>query len=802
MPERTPDWAEIEDLFFRALELPAGEFDTWIETAARGEAWLASEVRSLVKAHLDAEAEALGARRIGPYRLERLIGRGGMGEVWLASREDGQFEQRVALKLVRPGLGAELLLPRFRQERQLLARLNHPNITRLLDGGITGDGQPYLAMEYVEGEPILDFCERRRPDLRARLRLFRALCSAVEYAHQNLIVHRDIKPGNVLVTADGVPKLLDFGIAKLVESDRPASAPTLPLVTLRYASPEQFRGEPVTTASDVYSLGVLLFELLTGSLPYTLTGESAPEVIAAVTAQEPLRASYVKRSGVRCVPPGDLDAILAKALEKRPARRYSSVERFSSDIANYLEGWPVAARTLTSAYRIEKYIARHRVGVAAAGLVVLSLAAALVISLRSTQLARQQEKRAERVTQFLERTLASADPEQQGPTFGRGAETKLADLLPSASAQVNSAFAGDPAAQARLHRVLGNVYISLQQFPQAEAESKAALERLPALEDDPGEKAKVLFTAGRLDYLLSHREPEERELRQALETFERTPEARTDAAEHAAYLSQLATALADVGKKQEAGTYADRAVQLIDGQRSLPPVRAGMLHAQLALNYLKTGQLERARVVARASVEELSASPQSLKPAADMGMWLGIIERRLDHPSGALAALEQSAQTAVRALGPNHPLTVAPRIELAYQRALGGDSAGALQDLSGCLAQARANSSKEDLFHALYAMGYVLTLAGRAREGEPLLREALRTGAEFLSLKGPSMGQCDLELGECLERQGRFAEAQPLYQQAYDNAASYYGPASYDARLGEARLQRVRQTLALTLRIP
>src|SRR5665213_1224187 len=260
-------WSEIEGLFFEALQIPSDQRAQWITTVTGGREGVAREVITLVEAH-EASEVAAPQRRIGAYRLDRRIGRGGMGDVWLASRADGQFEQRVAIKLVRSGLGAELLLGRFQQERTFLARLNHPNIARLLDGGVSPDGRPYLVMEYVEGEPILDFCNQGNLDLRARVEMVRQLCAAVEYAHRNLIVHRDIKPGNVQVTADGSPRLLDFGVAKLIENEDLTAATSLPMLTPRYASPEQLRGEPVTTATDVYSLGVLLFELLTGSLPY------------------------------------------------------------------------------------------------------------------------------------------------------------------------------------------------------------------------------------------------------------------------------------------------------------------------------------------------------------------------------------------------------------------------------------------------------------------------------------------------------------------------------------------------------
>jgi eukaryotic-like serine/threonine-protein kinase len=787
-------WPEIERLFFASLEIPRAERDRWLDE--QPDPQVASDVRSLLEAH--EACESCGPmRRVGAYRLERLLGRGGMGEVWLGSRADGQFEQRVAVKLVRYGLGMELLGPRFQRERQLLARLNHPNVAALLDGGVAADGRPYLVMEYVDGEPILDFCEHRGLDLRARVSLIRQLCSAVAHAHRNLIVHRDIKPGNVLVTADGSPKLLDFGVAKLLEADDHSTV-TVPLATPRYASPEQLRGDPVSTASDVYSLGVLLFELLTGSLPYSIKGNTAAEVISAITAGAPRRASEIKRSGSRPVPagdPGDVDAILLKALERDPAARYGSVESFDADLENYLHNCPVTARAPTVAYRLGKYARRHWAGIAAGAVAAMSLALVSAISIRAAHLANLQEAHAERVTQFLEDMLASVDPRSQGGASKTGREVRVVDLLPAARDRIAATFADDPEAQARLHGVLARAYTDLQQFPEAEAEAKAALALLPSLGNNPGQKAKLLFTAGNLDYLLSHRIEEEQELRQAVDILERTPALSASAPQHALYLSKLAEALADVGKKAEAQQYADRAARLLESISSSQPVQTGEIHGSLAMVYIKVGRLEQARGEAHRAIEQLSRSARPVSDLASMEMWLSIIERNLGDIPAALAAAEHSVKDAERALAPDDALNTAPRIELAYLRAVNGNTAQALPDLTRLLAQARAAASQEDLFHALHSLGYALTLAGRAREGEPLLREALQVGSRFLSPSGPSMGICDFELGECLYRQGRRAESRGYYQIARDNLDRYYGPV-FSTQQAALRLAQVSETLA------
>jgi non-specific serine/threonine protein kinase/serine/threonine-protein kinase len=373
--------------------------------------------------------------RVGPYRLIRPIGRGGMGAVYLAVRDDDVFQKRVAIKLLKRGMDTEAIVRRFQHERQILAALEHPNIASLLDGGTTADGLPYFAMEYVEGQPITEYCDGRQLDTNARLELFRHVCAAVQYAHQNLIVHRDIKPANVLVTNDGTPKLLDFGIAKLLNPELAGHTmvPTvagMQLLTPEYASPEQVRGETVTTATDVYSLGVLLYELLTARLPYRLTGRTAADVLRAVCESPPVRPSTAvtqladqgsdggdahrtdaapqdvhtratdgvrpaRRDLLRRRLAGDLDNILLKALSKEPARRYASVDQFSEDVRRHLSGLPVVARKDTLAYRTAKFVRRNRAVVVAGVLTLVALVGGMIATAWQARVARLERARAE-----------------------------------------------------------------------------------------------------------------------------------------------------------------------------------------------------------------------------------------------------------------------------------------------------------------------------------------------------------------------------------------------------------------------
>ncbi|MET0752980.1 MAG: protein kinase, partial [Pyrinomonadaceae bacterium] len=357
-------------------------------------------------------------RQIGNYKITGELGAGGMGAVFLAERADGAFSQQVALKLIKRGMDSDAILRRFFTERQILASLKHPNIAHLIDGGTTGDNLPFFVMEHVEGETIIEYAERENLDLEERLKLFREVCAAVSFAHTNLVIHRDLKPSNILVTKDGNAKLLDFGIAKLLKSETAGDTATRNFVfTPEYASPEQVKGEKLTTATDVYSLGVILYELLTGNRPYETESKNISEIIRAVCETQPERPSSAARSvrprqvekgktnqnkqrttdhGRRTKSlKGDLDNIILKALRKEPERRYSSVEQFSEDIRRHLEGLPVTASRDTWKYRASKFIQRNRIGVAAIGLILLTLFAGLGATLYQANVARRERAKAE-----------------------------------------------------------------------------------------------------------------------------------------------------------------------------------------------------------------------------------------------------------------------------------------------------------------------------------------------------------------------------------------------------------------------
>ena len=423
------EWIRIKKLFNDALDKPASERSAFIAEAAGDNIALREKVELLIESHDEpdsflerpaSEIHALAespppSGRIGPYRLVREIGRGGMGTVHLAARDDGEFHHEVALKLVKRGMDTDLILRRFRYERQILADLDHPNIAQLLDGGTTDDGRPYFVMEYINGESIDVYCASHHLNIRQRLELFQTACAAVQYAHQNLIVHRDIKPGNILVTSSGAPKLLDFGIAKLLDPSREQTATgalqTMRALTPEYASPEQVRGEPITTASDVYSLGVLLYELLSGRRPYEVISRTPAEIAQVVCDTDPVPPSQatthagsdLDRRSLR----GDLDTIVLMAMQKESHRRYASVEQLADDIGRYLKGLPVSARRDSARYRAAKFVRRNKLIVAASAIVVISLVAGLATTMWQARVARAERSRAER--RFAEvRTLATS----------------------------------------------------------------------------------------------------------------------------------------------------------------------------------------------------------------------------------------------------------------------------------------------------------------------------------------------------------------------------------------------------------
>lgn len=453
-PER---YQEVKRILGEALERRPEERTTFLTDACSGDPELRHEVDSLLGA--DAAAgefltqpalEGLPGSRLGPYKVFEEIGRGGMGAVYRAVRDDEQFQQEVAIKVVKRGMDTDAVLERFRYERQILAFLNHPNIGRLLDGGATDDGRPYLVMEFIEGTPITQYCEDHRLTNRERIQLFLRVCAAVEHAHRNLIVHRDLKPGNILITQDGQPKLLDFGIAKILVPASPdrtlARTGSLRMLTPEYASPEQVRGSRVTTATDVYSLGVILFELLTGRRAHKFETMSQAEIERVVCREDPPKAGLE-----------DLDHVLQKSMEKEVSQRYQSVEQFSADLERWLEGRPVLARESTWWYRASKFVRRNRGPVAAAGLIVLTLLGGVAATVWQANIARQERDRAQRRFNDVRRLANSFLVEHDALAAIPGGTATRGQLVKDALVYLDG-LAGEAQDDPELQRELATAY--------------------------------------------------------------------------------------------------------------------------------------------------------------------------------------------------------------------------------------------------------------------------------------------------------------------------------------------------------
>lgn len=504
-------WEKIIDVFNSALEVETNERNEFVNQQFKDDPVSVNEVLELLNSHEEAEdfieeppvnlsSEALAknndsnlGKQIGAYKIEKQIGTGGMGTVFLASRADKQFEQKVAIKLLKRGMDTNQIIQRFKYERQILAELNHPYIAKLLDGGTTDDGLPYFVLEYIEGLPITEYCQTNKLNLLERLSLFRQVCDAISYAHQNLVVHRDIKPSNIIVTEEGTPKLLDFGIAKVLDTDIERTNLTVAgerLMTPKYASPEQVRGKQITTSSDVYSLGVLLFELLTGNLPYKLESNSQNEIEKIICEQEPSLPSsgfnnetLETKENLETVDSefqkanskllkGDLDNITLMALEKQPNARYESVNEFSTDIKRYLKGLPVIARKHTYFYRVSKFVRRHSIGVAVAGLfAVLLIGFAVNTQIQANRIASERD-RSEKALSFMRDIFKGSDPANT-----EGKEISARELLDTGVIKIENELNEQPDVQAELMDTVGQVYQSLGLYEKAESLFKKALEK-------------------------------------------------------------------------------------------------------------------------------------------------------------------------------------------------------------------------------------------------------------------------------------------------------------------------------------
>jgi serine/threonine protein kinase/tetratricopeptide (TPR) repeat protein len=851
-PER---YQQIREVLVSAVACPLERRPIFLAEACAGDESLLQEIESLLEHEQPAKefieesafavasrvlsdsSEALISSQVGPYRIASEIGRGGMGVVYVAVRDDEHFAKRVAIKVVKRGMDTELVLRRFRNERQILANLEHPNIARIIDGGVTEGGLPYFVMEYVDGKPIDVYCDDKRLSIDERLELFREVCSAVQFAHQNLVIHRDIKPDNILVTNEGVPKLLDFGIAKLLhpdslESATEATVTGLRMMTPEYASPEQARGDRITTATDIYSLGVLLYQLLTGHRPYQFKDKALLEVARVICEKAPeqpstaiSRIEEVSAAGgkpaIRLTPEsvsrtregepeklrrrlaGDLDNIVLMAMRKEPERRYSSVAQFAEDLRRHLAGLPVLASTDTFWYRSAKFVRRHKTGAAAATLVVLSLFGGIIatawqarIATRQRNAAQIEKARAERINEFLQDMLGSADPSWYTNNPRRGGEVTVAEMLDEEAERADHELADQPAVLAAVQRTIGNTYRYQGRFDLAERELRTALateQRLygpahPEVARSSDLLAGVFMVKGEYDKAESL-------LRQAVEIY-RDPRAGGDAPPvwHMSALGDLGLLLSARGDSAGAEGVLREALRLAPkltgNERALIP----LLLANLGRARESQGDLSEAETLYRQStVEYRRLSGRERLELATSLTYLGDLLMTEGKLSESELVLAEALDIARRLAGEdnlNFFHTLKSFGQLLY---LKGEYAAAEEQIDRSLEFLRRTMPAGHLAFAspLTTLGLIMNRTGRPALAEKNLREALAIRTRVLPKGHLLIALTEGGLGECLLTQERYAEAEPLLKESYGDLTTSQGaknPRTLEARQRLAQL--------------
>jgi eukaryotic-like serine/threonine-protein kinase len=799
-------WPALKALFEAAVELPVRDRAAWLEARCAGDEALRGELESLLafndRPHRVFDEPAIELQdagdepalppghRIGPYRIDQLLGRGGMGAVYRATRSDETFDQQVAIKIVRRGMDSTGILRRFRSERQMLATLNHPNIATLLDGGSDADGAPYFVMEYVAGEPIDTYCARSAPALEDRLRLFLRVCAAVQHAHQRLVVHRDLKPDNILVREDGEPKLLDFGIAKLLE---PAHAPARVVhttagfrpMTPRYASPEQVRGDPISTSTDIYSLGVLLYQLLTGRLPYTASDASPLAIERAISEDIPPRPSEAARghaiAGAWCQRlRGDLDAIVLMALRKEPERRYRSVGQFADDVRRYLDSLPVVACPDTLSYRATKFVARNRLASAAAALATVALLAGIVATTWSVRIARREAAaataerenaqveaaRVQQMNDFLTSVLALPDPNWYSPGAGGRADMTVADLLMQAGARIDREMVSHPDLAADLHHTLGNTYRARGFYEDARRHFESALAlRRSVFGDGHPKVAESLYFLGAAEHWLGRTDRFELLAWQAV-AIERTLPLASANLPH--LLRDLSGVLHQRGDLDGAERLAAEALELFEQRYGADDITAAFALDVLGGLRLTRGDaagarrlFERARSILEQSQDGSAAVPSILNRLAKLSLVEGDV-------TNAERLVRQAMEQDFALTGADHPVMgehLSFLGDVLREQGRYGEAEVALRQ-SLAIIRARFQPTDRQVVEVLTGLSRTLIAAGRSREGEGYLREALILAGEAPVRNACAAGMASLTLGNLLRDQQRRREGEPFLEQA------------------------------------
>ena len=754
------DWDGVDDLVEQALQLPAPARDALLREACGSDPDRLTRARLILAAATRAEGfleqSALEVApdllidatsgtverdpdpvAIGAYRIKQPIGRGGMGEVYLAERDDDEFRRQVAVKVVRAGLGVDMVA-RFRRERQLLASLEHPHIAQLYDGGVSDDGRPYLVMEYVSGRAIDVYADERRLTIDGRLELFVQVCDAVERAHRSLIVHRDLKPANILVSEDGTAKLLDFGVAKLLDSDAapagaPITRPGLRMMTPEYSSPEQFLGESTTTATDVYSLGVVLYELLCGRRPFESAEHSPGALERRVRDDEPEPPSVACRITLRGTCNdlarargasveslsrrlrGDLDNIVLTALQREPDRRYGSVAALKADIHRYRAGLPVSARPATVRYRAAKFVRRHRLAVAAAVLLVAASAAGATTTWMQAQVAAREGRRAAQIRDFLVGVFEISDPNRS-----RGEAVTARELLDRGTERIGRELSGDPELQSDMLGVVGTIYHQLGLF----AEARRHLEQALTLRRTIGAPPMTL----------------------------------------AAGLTSLASVLQAEGENDEAESLIHEALALARAEEGAGGPTVASILSDLAAVHRARGEYEAAESRAREALDIRRAIGDAAglsDTLSGLGVLLGDVGRHAD----AIAALEEAVAFGRQAFGDLHTSVALAQCALARERHRAGQLDEAVASFAACIERRRRLLGDRHADVALSLNNLALVHSDRNE-----YETAERLFGEALSIQRAAFGDRHRAVAGTLNNLAVLA----FQRQHYDDAASRF----------------------------
>jgi serine/threonine protein kinase len=820
------DWQKIETVFQAALDVPTAERSAWLSQHCGEDVELCREVQSLLAAEAEADnflrtphlakvashlietAEDYRSQRIGPYKILREIGRGGMGVVYLASRDDEQYSKQVAIKLIKRGMDTDAVLQRFRHERQILANLEHPNIACLLDGGTNDDGLPYFVMEYIEGLPIDDYCDQHGLSTNERLKLFRQICAAVTYAHQNLVIHRDLKPINILVTDEGVPKLLDFGIAKvlrpIMEEAATATVAGLRVLTPEYASPEQLRGEKLTTSTDVYSLGVILYELLTGQRPYQLKEPTPEEWLCAMEGSEPTKPSKVthngesinrrQSSGSEARPSsliqnskllrGDLDNIILMALRKEPARRYKSVEQFSEDISRYLEGLPVFAHKDTLAYRASKFVRRNKVGVAAACLVFLTLVGGIVATIWQARKAREQARianaksaeaqaalaRTEKINRFMQSIFSYANPDWFGRAGGRR-DMSVLEAMRDIEKHIEEDFRDDPDLRADVYQQIGDSYRTQSLYEDAERNLRKALRlRLELYGEDSAKVAESMYILSGVRQQQSDFAEHEHLLTQALSIQRRRP----NEGNNLPYMMLDYAGLLAGYKNDYAGALALDREALAEFRRRYDESHfmVALTQSELTEDHTNLGDYAQAETSASIVRERFKQQPLVLWNALQSSAFIKIIKG--DYQSAEDAIQQMLAQARSQHAKPF--MTPAVHFTQAFLAFHQGDYKQAMAYAE------QGFAAQQNPYHASYNHVFIMALClnklGQVKRAEALLLEEIERMRQ--SERVFELARLKSVLGESLTAQRRFSEAETNLLEAYETQNARVLPGQYD----------------------